>query len=574
MLVRKTRGFLCLSRIMKKLPYGISDYERIIEDNYYYVDKTNYIELLENLAEPYIMFLRPRKFGKTLFASVLENYYDINKKDKFKKLFNNTYIGENPTQLKNSYYILRFNFSGIDTKNEETTIRGFKKEVASSIELFVNSYKLDFYINNDDEAENILDNLFKAFRIQKQDKKIYVIVDEYDHFANELLGFKSDHFKNLISKNGKVRKWYEILKKGTESVVDRIFITGVAPITLDSMTSGFNIGSDKTQDLRFNEMMGFTKEELEKLMIDQQMQNDEQEKLFPIMKENYNGYKFSIKASKKIYNSNMCLYFLNEYITYREIPEKLVDVNIASDYNKIGNMLTLCKNENRLDIIEATVLGEKIQTDIVQKFNPSIEFGEKELVSMLYYLGYLTIDGERLGRAELKIPNQVMREIYADYFLKMLENDTNLKINEKDYNEVLEQMALEGKIDKIIEIMEKYLKNLSNRDFMNFDEKYIKVMFYSIAMSLDIYIVKSELELGRGYADLLLVPKDIDKDYYSIIIEFKYLKKSEENELVKKQKKAKEQIKKYSSSEEIKRIKKLNKYIIVGINDKLFVKEI
>ena len=295
MLVRKTRGFLCLSRIMKKLPYGISDYERIIEDNYYYVDKTNYIELLENLAEPYIMFLRPRKFGKTLFASVLENYYDINKKDKFKKLFNNTYIGENPTQLKNSYYILRFNFSGIDTKNEETTIRGFKKEVASSIELFVNSYKLDFYINNDDEAENILDNLFKAFRIQKQDKKIYVIVDEYDHFANELLGFKSDHFKNLISKNGKVRKWYEILKKGTESVVDRIFITGVAPITLDSMTSGFNIGSDKTQDLRFNEMMGFTKEELEKLMIDQQMQNDEQEKLFPIMKENYNGYKFSIK---------------------------------------------------------------------------------------------------------------------------------------------------------------------------------------------------------------------------------------------------------------------------------------
>ena len=574
MLVRKTRGFLCLSRIMKKLPYGISDYERIIEDNYYYVDKTNYIELLENLAEPYIMFLRPRKFGKTLFASVLENYYDINKKDKFKKLFNNTYIGENPTQLKNSYYILRFNFSGIDTKNEETTIRGFKKEVASSIELFVNSYKLDFYINNDDEAENILDNLFKAFRIQKQDKKIYVIVDEYDHFANELLGFKSDHFKNLISKNGKVRKWYEILKKGTESVVDRIFITGVAPITLDSMTSGFNIGSDKTQDLRFNEMMGFTKEELEKLMVDQEIQKDEQEKLFPIMKENYNGYKFSIKASKKIYNSNMCLYFLNEYITYRAIPEKLVDVNIASDYNKIGNMLTLCKNENRLDIIEATVLGEKIQTDIVQKFNPSIEFGEKELVSMLYYLGYLTIDGERLGRAELKIPNQVMREIYADYFLKMLENDTNLKVNEKDYNEVLEQMALEGKIGKIIEIMEKYLKNLSNRDFMNFDEKYIKVMFYSIAMSLDIYIVKSELELGRGYADLLLVPKDIDKDYYSIIIEFKYLKKSEENELVKKQKEAKEQIKKYSSSEEIKRIKKLNKYIIVGINDKLFVKQI
>ena len=153
---------------MKKLPYGISDYERLVKNNYYYVDKTKYIEQLENLAEPYIMFLRPRKFGKTLFTSVLENYYDIKKKDEFEELFGETYIGKNPTKLKNSYYILRFNFSGIDTTDNEATINGFKKEVASSIKLFVDNYKLDFYINEDDDAENILDNLFKAFRIQNQ----------------------------------------------------------------------------------------------------------------------------------------------------------------------------------------------------------------------------------------------------------------------------------------------------------------------------------------------------------------------------------------------------------------------
>ena len=344
---------------MKKLPYGISDYERIVENEYYYIDKTMYIEKLENLPEPYIMFLRPRKFGKTLFTSTLENYYDINKKEKFQELFGETYIGKNPTKLKNSYYILRFNFSGIDTTNEETTIKGFKERVISSIKMFIEKYKLDFYINPEDEPENILNNLVKAFNIQKADKKIYVIIDEYDHFANELLGFKTNHFKNLVSKNGKVRKWYEILKEGTESVVDRIFITGVAPITLDSLTSGFNISSDKTKDERFN-------------------------------------------------------------------------------------------------------------------------------------------------------------------------------------------------------------------------EKYVKLLFYSIAMNFDIYDVKSEMEIERGYSDLVLSPREEQKSkgYYSIIIEFKYLKKEEEKKLKNMQKEAKEQLERYCNTRYIKDIKKISKYIIIAINDQLYVEKI
>ena len=262
---------------MKKLPYGISNYEELIMDNYYYVDKTEYIEKLENIAEKRIMFLRPRKFGKTLFTSTLENYYDIKKVDKIKALYANTYIGKNPTKLKNSYHILKFNFSGIDTTDNETTIKGFKGKVVSSIKSFVEKYEMNFIVNTEDEAEGILDNLIKAFGIQKPSEKIYVIIDEYDHFANELLGFNTNQFKNLVSKNGKVRKWYEILKEGTESVIDRIFITGVAPITLDSLTSGFNIGTDITQNMMFNEMMGFTKEELEKMMGELGITSEEQE---------------------------------------------------------------------------------------------------------------------------------------------------------------------------------------------------------------------------------------------------------------------------------------------------------
>ena len=559
---------------MKKLPYGISNYEELITDGYIYVDKTPYIEKLENLAEKRIMFLRPRKFGKTLFTSTLENYYDIKKQDKFEELYKDTYIGKHPTKLKNKYHILRFNFSGIDTSTEETAINGFKSKVQSSIKLFIERYSLDFYINKEDEAESVLDDLMKAFSMQKLGEKIYVIIDEYDHFANELLGFNTDKFKELVSKNGKKRKWYEVLREGTETVVDRIFITGVAPITLDSLTSGFNIGSDITMDEEFNEMLGFTEEELVKIMQSQEISKENQKDILPIMRENYDGYKFSNYGKEKIYNSNMCLYFLKDYVRLKRIPERLVDVNIASDYSKIGKLLNLCKGENREEIIKKTISGEGILTEIVEKFNPSMEFGEAELVSMLFYLGYLTIAGEKLGRAELKIPNKVMKEIYSDYFLKMIDKQAQMTIELKEYNEILEEIALEGKIDKIVEMLEKYLKNLSNRDAQRFDEKYVKLIFYSIAMNLKIYNVKSELEVEREYPDIVLIPKDRTKGYNAIMVEFKYLKKGEENKLERKQKEAREQIEKYSSKQEMQDIEKMNKYTIVVVNDKVYVEKI
>ena len=558
---------------MKKLPYGVSDYERLIKNDYYYVDKTMYIEKLENLAEPYIMFLRPRKFGKTLFTSMIENYYDIKKVDEFEKLYKDTYIGKNPTKLKNSYHILKFNFSGIDTTDEENTMKGFKSKTIASIKLFVERYGLDFYINYEDEAENILDNLLKAFSFQKNKEKLYVIIDEYDHFANELLGFNTNQFKNLVSKNGKVRKWYEILKEGTESVIDRIFITGVAPITLDSLTSGFNISSDKTQDERFNEMMGFTENELKELMKEQNIEKEKQEELLPIMKENYDGYKFSMHGKEKIYNSNMCLYFLNNYVEFKRIPDQLIDVNIASDYSKLGKMLDLCKGEEREKVIEKTVSGEGIVSEIRQKFNPAIEFTETDLISMLFYLGYLTIEDEEIGYPKLSIPNSVMKEIYSDYFLKILKDEIKVDINE-NYTEISKEIALEGKIDKIVEMLGKYLKNLSNRDYIKFDEKYIKLIFFCIAMNLKIFRLKSEMEVQRKYPDILLIPKDQSKGYKGVMIEFKYLKKDEKDKLKEKQEEARKQIEEYGEFEEIKDLKNINKYTVVAVNDEIYVEKI
>ena len=557
-----------------KMPYGISKYEKIVNDGYYYVDKTKYIEKLENLPETSIMFLRPRKFGKTLFTSVLENYYDKNKADKFEILYGNTYIGKNPTKLKNSYCILRFNFSGINTENEESTMKGFKEKISISIDGFTKKYGVDFFVNQEQTTEGITRSLIEAFKFQKPEEKIYVIIDEYDHFANELLGFYPEHFRNLVSKNGRVRKWYEVLKEGTETVIDRIFITGVAPITLDSLTSGFNIGKDITQDVRFNEMMGFTKEELVEILNNQEISIEEQEKILPIMKENYDGYKFNIKAENQIYNSNMCLYFLSEYIWSRKVPDKLIDMNIASDYSKIGKMLDLCKGENRLEILQKTVQGEPIVSDIVEKFNPAIEFTETDMISMLYYLGYLTISGELVGIPNLTIPNKVMKEIYADYFMQLMNQEAEFRIDNSMNQEILIQLAKEGRIDKIVEVLRIYLNNLSNRDLIKFDEKYIKLIFYCIAMSINSYSTKSEMEVNRNYPDILLVPRDRTKGYKAIMVEFKYLKKGETAKLEDKQKEAREQIERYSQFEDIKDIEGLRKYTIVVAGNEIFVQEI
>ena len=557
-----------------KMPYGISNFEELIKEDYYYVDKTKYIEKLENLPEKRIMFLRPRKFGKTLFTSVLENYYDKNKTDEFEKLYKNTYIGKNPTKLRNSYSILRFNFSGINTENEETTMIGFKEKVIISITGFINAYGLDFYINENQTVEGITGSLIEAFKIQKPKEKIYVIIDEYDHFANELLGFHPEHFKILVSKNGRVRKWYEVLKEGTETIADRIFITGVAPITLDSLTNGFNISKDITQDIRFNDMMGFTQSELIEILNNQEISAEEQEKILPIMKENYDGYKFSLKAENQIYNSNMCLYLLSEYTWSRTIPDELVDMNIASDYNKIGKMLDLCKGENRLEILQKTVQGDPIISKIVKKFNPAIEFTETHMVSMLYYLGYLTISGEILGMPELTIPNKVMKEIYASYLMQLMDQEADFKVNGSTSQQILREIALEGKIDKMIEVLRIYLNNLSNRDLIKFDEKYIKLIFYCISMTLPIYSTKSEMEVNRNYPDILLVPRDRTKGYKAIMVEFKYIKKGETAKLEDKQKEAKEQIERYSEFDDIKDIEGLRKYTIVVAGNEIYVQEI
>ena len=567
---------------MRKLPKGISNYEKIVEENRIYVDKTMYIEKMEDLADSTIMFLRPRKFGKTLFTSTLECYYDKNRVDKFEKLFGKTYIGKNPTPNKNRYCVLRFNFSGIVSNTVDEAIEGFKREVATSIEVFVQKYGLDFFVNKDYGAEGILDDLFKAFYIQKANEKIYVIIDEYDHFANELLGFRTDEFKGVVAKNGRIRKWYEILKKGTESVVDRIFITGVAPITLDSTTSGFNIARDITKNIKFNDMLGFSTEDVKYLMTEIDISEEKKEELLPIIKENYDGYIFSnmIKSEYekyKIYNSNMTLYFLDSYQEQGQVPEELVDINILSDYGKIEAFMNLCQNMNKIELLEKIVAEEPVESELTEKFSAEISFGEKELVSLLFYLGYLTIEQNEFGMSKFVTPNEVVRTIYSQYFVEYIKRKAGIQGEIKN-GEMIKEILYEGKIDKAIETLGTFLTNLSNRDYQRFDEKYIKVIFYSICRMLGAVYVKSELEIGGEYADILIIPREKLNERYGVLLEFKYIKQEDYNKnpelLEQKKQEAKAQLERYTKTEELSAIPNLRSYAIVVIKDKIQVEEL
>ncbi|MDW8345379.1 MAG: AAA family ATPase, partial [Bacteroidia bacterium] len=276
-------------------PYGVSNFEEIIREGFVFVDKTPFIEKLEYSKEKRVSFLRPRKFGKSLWLSVLEHYYDINRANKFEYLFGKYYIGKNPTPLRNQYRILRFDFSGIDTSNKERAKRGFNFSVQSSLDNFQVRYhifeeRVVEYIRSAIDAEEKMKRFFDHY---PKDKPIYILFDEYDHFTNDILYRSLNEFVDSVSKQGYIRKFYEVIKSSTQQgVVDRVFITGVSPLTLDALTSGFNILSDLTHSLEFETMLGFTENEVQDLIALTVQDTTQQNIILQEMKEWYNGYRF------------------------------------------------------------------------------------------------------------------------------------------------------------------------------------------------------------------------------------------------------------------------------------------
>jgi hypothetical protein len=560
---------------IKKIPYGISDYKTIVEDGYLYVDKTRYIELLESLGEPYIFFLRPRRFGKSLFLSVLDVYYDINSKDHFQKFFGNTYIGKNQTAKKNSYHILKFDFSGINTSSREKLLDGFKNNILNGIKEFNYRYGSKFEYN----TVGMPSEIFSSFLIEIKHRikgDLYVLIDEYDHFANELLSFQLEVFEETISSTGFVRKWYEALKTGTGSgLVKRIFATGVSPVTLDGLTSGFNIAKNKTRDPRFNECLGFTDNEVKWFLKESLGDSIDIEKEMPVLKQYYNGYLFSKNANNRIFNSDMVLYYVSEYGMTNFPPEELIDTNIASDYKKMANLFSVKNREQNLKILEDIIDGKPQKTFITAEFSLMKRFSKDDFNSLLFYLGFLTIDRGDFIDVDLVIPNYVIKELYFDFFGEIIKDEAKYDIDANDIREAIKRIALKGDYKAFIEIVSNTLSKLSNRDFMNFDEKYIKIIMVTYFMMSRIYYVKSENEQNKGYVDIALLPRAGINAPYNVIFEVKYIKKGDLSQklLDKKIAEAKNQLEQYSVSSEFADFDNLLKVILVFCNDKLIYDE-
>jgi len=549
----------------------------LVEENLFYVDKTMYIEKLENLHSYYIFFLRPRRFGKSLFVSLLQHYYDINEKDNFEALFKDTYIGQNPTKERNSYYVLKFNFSGITTDTKEQLEESFTTITRNAFGLFQDRYNIHFdYLESGSPASIFEDFIAKI--TTKIDKPVYVLIDEYDHFANELLSFQFNLFADSISKTGFVRKWYEVLKKATESIVKRIFATGVSPITLDSLTSGFNIADNVTREEDFNEMMGFTENEVRQMVKETArfpMDENDMDDLMEKLHKNYNGYLFSEKAKERLFNSDMILYYLKTYIEDKEGPIDLIDQNIASDYGKLGKTFDLKGKKSNMEVLEKILNGEEIVAQITRQFSMEKDFTTDDFKSLLFYLGLLTIDKRILSRVKLKVPNYVIKDLYFGYFEKKVREAINYEIDTVEISDAVSQIALEGKNNQFISVIENTLHKLSNRDYISFDEKYIKLIMLSYFMLSKMYMVKSEYEVESGYIDIALLRREpIDPDYFAIF-EVKYIKKSNyeaygEKIVEEKKNEAIAQILRYNTSNELKNLSNLKKWVIVFAGDKCF----
>jgi hypothetical protein len=571
---------------LKRLPYVISNYKTIAQENYIYVDKTPYIEKIENYHSPYLLFLRPRRFGKSLFVSLLQHYYDINEKDNFEALFKDTYIGQNPTKERNSYYVLNFDFTGVTTDTGEQLEQSFINITKLAFNDFTSRYKLtlDYVLKESGinvSAANMLEDFFTSVK-NKIDKPIYVLIDEYDHFANELLSFQFDLFADSISKTGFVRKWYEVLKKQTKTIIKRIFATGVSPITLDSLTSGFNIADNITREEAFNEMMGFTENEVRQMVKETArfpMDENDMDDLMEKLHMNYNGYLFSEKAKERLFNSDMILYYLKTYIEDKEGPIDLIDQNIASDYGKLGKMFELKNKKGNMEVLEKILNGEEIVAQITRQFSMEKDFTNDDFKSLLFYLGLLTIDKRILSRVKLKVPNYVIKDLYFGYFEKKVREAINYEIDTVEISDAVSQIALEGKNNQFISVIENTLHKLSNRgwsqaelaarlcilDYISFDEKYIKLIMLSYFMLSKMYMVKSEYEVESGYIDIALLRREpIDPDYFAIF-EVKYIKKTEyeaygEKIVEEKKNEAIAQILRYNTSNELKNLSNLKKW--------------
>ena len=568
---------------MLKLPYGQSNFEKVIIEDFFYQDRTAYIRVLE--ASPaFVYHLRPRRFGKSLFVSMLQYYYALENQSKFKDIFGKLDIGKNPTPLANQYMVLIFEFSGIATHTPENTFKGFLKSVRDSVRVFLKQYEAFFpadifqSIIEQEQPSAVLRELFvhyKTISTIKNLPKIYLLIDEYDHFANELISFNFDFFAKSVTENGFVRKFYEVLKMATwNGIIDRLFITGVSPVTLDSMTSGFNIGTNISLFEEFHEMLGFEEKEVQGIMKGIGVKITELTQVMNDLRAWYDGYLFNINAKSHVYNPDMVLYFSVRYQRNKKYPDQLLDSNIASDYSKIRNIFKIQQNEdshlNTLRILSDT--GE-ITAELTTEFSLIKNFKQDDLVSLLFYMGFLTIRAEELGSLIFTFPNYVIKKLYTEYFLSMLEEQANLPIDNSKLNFAIRELAKWGNPEYLYQQVRDVVNVLSARDAKDFNEMSLKAIFVSLVHQQKFYYVHSEFGSGNQYVDVFLETIRGYATKFDVAFELKYVKKGEKIDVEKNLDKAEIQLMNYMVKKKFNQRPNLKAFVVLVHGTVLYQRE-
>ena len=520
----------------KRIPYGMMNFVAIREDNCYYVDKTRFIEKVEK-ANKYFFFIRPRRFGKSLTISMLHHYYDINAVDKFERLYGNLYIGKHPTPNHNKYLILYLNFAVVnaDLGNYRSALDAhcntrFNSFCDTYASLLSSGFKDE--LNRKNGCVEQLDYIYNE--CDRVGLKIYLFIDEYDHFTNHILSdaARLDEYKGETHGTGYLRTFFDTIKSGTYSSIERVFITGVSPVTLDDLTSGFNIGTNYSLDYRFNEMVGFTEQEVRDMLTyyGQHYEfNHTIDELIEIMKPYYDNYCFSEDAygETTMYNSNMVLSFLYKYIGNRcRLPKRMLDENIRVDYNKLRMLIRKDKEFAHDASIIQTLVSEGYVTGELKEGFPAEDIANNDnFVSLLYYFGLVTIGGTEMGDTKFVIPNEVVREQIFSYLLETYE-ENDLTYDSSDIRNKERYMAFRGDFKPFFQYIADSIYTFASQRDRQKGEAFVHGYTLALTSQCRFYRPISELDNQNGYADVFLRPRcEVFTDMqHSYIIELKYLK--------------------------------------------------
>ena len=519
-----------------KYPIGIQSFDQIREDGYVYVDKTGLIYNLVTQGKTYFLS-RPRRFGKSVFLTMIQAYYDIEKKDSFHTTFKDTWIEKQPTEKQGKYQVLFFDFSkaaagkdGLEKNFNaycETVLNGFAEKYAK---YYQPSFLEEFKAAKDAAQKlNLINVWANAKSIQ-----LYLIIDEYDNFTNNVLSNESEAvYHALTHAQGFYRDFFKLFK----GMFHRILMMGVSPVTVNDLNSGYNIGTNLSMDPMFNMMLGFSENEVRE-MIEYYRKLDlikvPTDQLITDMKPWYDNYCFakdSLDTDPKMFNSDMVIYYLRNYIRFGKAPEEMIDPNTMTDYAKMKKIIFLDKLQgDRKSVLKEIINQGYIWAELRESFPAEALIDPALFPSLLYYYGMLTIIGKRGRRVKLGIPNENVRRQYYDYVLD--EYDSVSKINNNHLADQYDVMALDGDIKSAIEYIAEGYKNCTSLHSSIQAERNLQGFIAAYLNHSGYYYIIQEMELNGGYCDLTMIPDltRFPEVAHAYLLELKYLKSGDTDE--------------------------------------------